>query len=160
MAGSVKDKSGSGNYEFSSPVTGTFEIAASSQNPLSIVTEKPSNVYYGDNFRLSAMGGSGSGAIRWSIEQTGNIASIDGNGVVTVTGTGGFTVEAYREASDGYSKSNTASVPFYANPKPITAVATAVSRGYNTEKTADVTVTVPELNATIHVTGTFDDENA
>ena len=156
----VKDKSGSGNYEFSSPVTGTFEIAASSQNPLSIVTEKPSNVYYGDNFRLSAMGGSGSGAIRWSIEQTGNIASIDGNGVVTVTGTGGFTVEAYREASDGYSKSNTASVPFYANPKPITAVATAVSRGYNTEKTADVTVTVPELNATIHVTGTFDDANA
>ncbi|MBD5133520.1 MAG: S-layer homology domain-containing protein [Clostridiales bacterium] len=156
----VKDKSGSGNYEFSSPVTGTFEIAASSQNPLSIVTEKPSNVYYGDTFRLSAMGGSGSGAIRWSIEQTGNIASIDGNGVVTVTGTGGFTVEAYREASDGYSKSNTASVPFYANPKPITAVATAVSRGYNTEKTTDVTVTVPELNATIHVTGTFDDGNA
>ena len=155
----VEDKPG-GNYQFSDPVTGTFEIVSASQNPLSIVTEKPSDVYYGDTFRLSAMGGSGSGAINWSIEQETSIATIDSNGVVTVKGTGGFTVQAYRAASDGYSKSNTASVPFYANPKPITAVATAVSRGYNTEKTTAVTVTVSELNVTIPATGTFDDENA
>ena len=50
--------------------------------------------------RLSAMGGSGSGAIQWSIKERSGVATIDSDGVVTVTGTGGFTVEAYREAAD------------------------------------------------------------
>ena len=126
----VKDNPG-GNYEFSGSVEGTFKIVASSQNPLSIVTEKPSNVYYGDTFRLSAMGGSGSGAIHWSIKEGNGVASIDSNGVVTVTGTGGFTVEAYREAADGYDKSNTASVPFEAKPKPVTPTVTADDKPYD-----------------------------
>ena len=102
----VTDKTG-GNYEFTTSVTGKFKIVASSQNPLSIITSTPTNIHYGDSFRLSAMGGSGSGAIHWSINGN-NVATIDSNGVVTVTGTGGFTVEAYREAADGYDKSNTA----------------------------------------------------
>ncbi|MCM1148554.1 MAG: YDG domain-containing protein [Butyricicoccus sp.] len=154
----VTDNPG-GNYEFSSTTGGAFKIVASSQAPLSIITEKPSDVYYGDTFRLSAMGGSGSGAIQWSIKEENAPAAVDGNGVVKVTGTGGFTVQAYREASDGYGKSNTASVPFVANPKPITAVAKAASRGYDTSKNTAVTLTVPEINAEITATGTFDDEN-
>ena len=125
----VKDNSG-GNYRFDTPVTGTFEIVAASQNPLSIVTNIPTDVHYGDTFRLSAMGGSGGGAIRWNIAES-NIASIDQNGVVTVTGTGGFTVEAYKEGADGYDQSNTASVPFFANPKPVTPVVTAQDKPYD-----------------------------
>ncbi len=125
----VKDNPG-GNYQFDPPVTGTFEIVAASQNPLSIVTSIPTDVHYGDTFRLSAMGGSGGGAIRWSVAESG-IASIDQNGVVTVTGTGGFTVEAYKEGADGYGKSNTASVPFVANPKPVTPVVTAQDKPYD-----------------------------
>ncbi len=126
----VTDKTG-GNYEFTSPVTGTFEIVASSQNPLSIITSTPTNIHYGDSFRLSAMGGSGSGAIQWSIKERSGVATIDSDGVVTVTGTGGFTVEAYREAADGYDKSNTASVAFEANPKPVTPVVTAADKPYD-----------------------------
>ncbi|MDE6900167.1 MAG: S-layer homology domain-containing protein, partial [Oscillospiraceae bacterium] len=125
----VTDKTG-GNYEFTTPVTGKFKIVASSQNPLSIITSTPTNIHYGDSFRLSAMGGSGSGAIHWSINGN-NVATIDSNGVVTVTGTGGFTVEAYREAADGYDKSNTASVPFEACPKPVTPVVTAADKPYD-----------------------------
>ena len=125
----VKDNP-DGNYQFDTPVTGTFEIVAASQNPLSIVTSIPTDVHYGDTFRLSAMGGSGGGAIRWNIAESG-IASIDQNGVVTVTGTGGFTVEAYKEGADGYDKSNTASVPFVANPKPVTPVVTAQDKPYD-----------------------------
>ena len=125
----VTDKTG-GNYEFTTSVTGKFKIVASSQNPLSIITSTPTNIHYGDSFRLSAMGGSGSGAIHWSINGN-NVATIDSNGVVTVTGTGGFTVEAYREAADGYDKSNTASVPFEACPKPVTPVVTAADKPYD-----------------------------
>ena len=126
----VIDKPG-GNYEFSTPVKGGFEIVSASQNPLSIVTDKPRDIYYGDSFRLSAMGGSGNGAIKWSIKERNSVATIDDNGVVTVTGTGGFTVEAYREAADGYDKSNTDSVPFEVRPKPVTPVVTAADKPYD-----------------------------
>lgn len=136
----VTDKPG-GNYEFSGNVTGTFEIVAASQNPLSIITDKPLDVSYGETFRLSAMGGSGSGAIQWSIKEGNGIATIDKNGVVTVTGTGGFTVEAYREAADGYDKSNTASVPFEAHPKPVTPVVTAQNKPYDGTLTATLSAT-------------------
>ena len=132
----VTDKPG-GNYEFTTPATGTFEIVAASQNPLSIITDKPTDLYYGDTFRLTAMGGSGSGAIHWSIAES-SVATINGNGVVTVIGTGGFTVEAYREASDGYDKSNTDSVPFYAKPKPVTPGVTAKDKPYDGTTTAEL----------------------
>ncbi len=130
----VTDKPGSGNYEFTDPVEGTFEIAASSQPPLSIVTDKATDVYYGDSIRLTALGGSGSGDIRWSIDKTGiaEITSASGNNcVVTVKGTEGFTVSAYREGKDGYSNSNTDSVPFVAHPKPVTPVVTAQEKNYD-----------------------------
>ena len=134
----VKDNPG-GNYVFSGDVTGTFEIVAASQNPLSIVTDKPRDIYYGDSFRLSAMGGSGNGAIHWSIE--GSAATISTDGVVTISGTGGFTVKAYREAADGYSNSNTDSVPFVAHPKPVTPVVTAKDKPYDGNTDAELKAT-------------------
>ncbi len=134
----VTDKPG-GNYEFTTPVTGKFKIVASSQNPLSIITSTPTNIHYGDSFRLSAMGGSGNGAIKWSIKERSGVATINDDGAVTVTGTGGFTVEAYREAADGYDKSNTASVAFEAKPKPVTPVVTAADKPYDGGVTAALT---------------------
>lgn len=140
----VTDKPG-GNYEFSSPVvvTDAFEIVARGQNPLTI-TDKPANVRYGDTFNLSATGGSGSGAINWSIAEGGG-ATIDGNGRVTVTGVGPFTVTAFREAADGYNQSNTDSVLFEAKAKPVTPVVTIKPKDYdgNINVAADaITVTV------------------
>ena len=137
----VKDKSG-GNYQFSD-VTGTFQIVARGQNPLSI-TDKPANVRYGDTFNLSATGGSGGGAINWEIAEN-SVATIDRNGRVTVTGVGTFTVTAFREAADGYSKSNTDSVQFEAKAKPVTPVVTIKPKNYdgNINVAADaITVTV------------------
>ncbi|USF27523.1 hypothetical protein N510_002475 [Firmicutes bacterium ASF500] len=134
----VTDKPG-GNYEFTTPVKGTFKIVSASQNPLSIITSTPTNIHYGDSFRLSAMGGSGSGAIKWSIKERSGVATIGDDGVVTVIGTGGFTVEAYREAADGYNQSNTASVAFEAKPKPVTPVVTAADKPY--DGTTDATLT-------------------
>ena len=157
----VTDKPG-GNYEFTSPVTvaDAFEIVSASQNPLSIITDKHI-VYYGETFRLSEMGGSGSGAIHWSIKESNGVATVN-NGVVTVTGTGSFTVEAYKEASDGYSKSNTVSVPFEAKPKPVTPVVTASDKSYNGNTDATLTASVRSSdlvnstdNITLSVQGVF-----
>ena len=133
---SIKDNPG-GNYEFSDTLTADFEIVTVSQNPLTI-TDKPVDVHYGDKFSLSAVGGSGSGKIVWSIAGDSSIAKIE-NGVVTVTGTGAFTVEAYREAWGGYGKSNTDRVSFYADPKPITPVVTAANKRYDGTTTATLT---------------------
>ena len=132
---SVTDKTG-GNYEFSDTLTASFKIVPVSQNPLSI-TDKPASVHYGDKFVLSAIGGSGSGDIVWKIVES-SIATID-KGVVTVTGTGRFTVEAYRAASGGYGQSNTDTVSFYADPKPITPVVTADNKSYDRTTTATLT---------------------
>ena len=132
----VKDNKG-GNYEFTETLTASFEIVTVSQNPLSI-TDKPASVHYGDKFVLSAIGGSGSGEIVWSIAGDSSIATVK-DGVVTVTSTGSFTVEAYREASGGYGQSNTDTVSFYADPKPITPVVTADNKSYDGTTTATLT---------------------
>ena len=137
----VTDKTG-GNYEFTNPVEGSFEIVASGQAPLSIVTDKPTDIFYGDSLRLTALGGSGSGAIRWSVDNAGvaEIASTNGNNcVVTVKGTGGFTVEAYRAGMGGYGDSNTDSVHFVVHPKPVTPVVTAADKPYDGGVTATLT---------------------
>jgi methionine-rich copper-binding protein CopC len=139
----VTDKPG-GNYQFANPVEveEAFEITASSQNPLSISTDKATDVYYGDSIRLTALGGSGSGAIQWSVDKPGvaEISSASGNNcVVTVKGTEGFTVSAYRVGADGYSDSNTDSVPFVAHPKPVAPVVTAADKPYDGGVTATLT---------------------
>ena len=154
----VTDKPG-GNYEFSGNVEGTFEITVSSQNPLSIITDR-TTAYYGESFRLSAMGGSGSGAVKWSIAES-SVATVNDNGVVTVIGVGTFTVEAYREASGSYDKSNTASVPLEAKPKPVTPVVTAEDKSYDGKTDAGLTATwksgdlVGDDEIALTVTGQF-----
>ena len=161
----VTDKPG-GNYQFANPVVveEAFEITASSQNPLSISTDKAADVYYGDSIRLTAQGGSGSGAIQWSVDKPGvaEITSASGNNcVVTVKGTEGFTVSAYRKGADGYSDSNTDSVPFVAHPKPVSPVVTAADKPYDGGVTAALTAScksgdlVAGDTITFNVTGEF-----
>ena len=149
-----------GNYNFTNPVTATFEIVASSQAPVSI-TDKPANVHYGDTFYLSATGGSGSGAIQWSIAESG-VATISDDGAVTVTGTGSFTVTACRKGDSNYGDSNTDSVTFVAQPKPVTPVVTANDKPYDGSNTATLTASVRPSdlvnstdNVTLSVSGVF-----
>ncbi len=159
----VTDKTG-GNYDFTQAVTGTFKIVKSSQAPLSI-TDRPANVCYGDTFCLSAIGGSGSGAIVWSIDKT-DIATIDANGVVSVKDTGGFTVTAYRKGADGYSDSMLDSVPFVAKVKPVSPVVTAKDKKYDGKPDATLTASwksgdlVGDDELTLTVTGQFDSSDA
>ena len=158
----VKDRPNSGNYEFTDNVTGTFTIAAATQNPFSIITDKAPTVYYGDSFLLSAIGGSGTGAVTWSIEcNPAEVATITQDGVVTVNGVGKFTVKAYRDTDGSYSKSNEYTLSFFAQAKPVTAVVTAKDKVYDGDNVVkELTVTVPGTTIRIEgVTGTFDDKN-
>lgn len=125
-----------GNYTFA-PATGNFEIVKADQNPLSIVLDKSTNIYYGDKFKLSVTGGFGSGKVQWSVSDK-TVAGITDDGMITVAGVGSFTVTAYKEADGSYADSNTDSVTFYADPKPITLVVTAADKSYNGTTAADV----------------------
>ena len=143
----VTDNPG-GNYEFTGPVKGSFKIVSASQPPLSIVTDKATDVYYGDSIRLTALGGSGSGAIQWSVDKPGvaEISSASGNNcVVVVKGTEGFTVSAYRVGADGYSDSNTDSVPFVAHPKVVTPVVVIAPKYYD----GNANVAADDIKATV-----------
>ena len=126
----VTDKPG-GNYEFTDSAEGSFEIVADGQNPPSIITDK-AVVYYGDTFRLSAMGGSGNGPIQWEIKEGAAVAAVDKDtGVVTVNGVGKFVVEAYYGAVDGYSESGRSSVTLVADPKVVTPVVLIAPKYYD-----------------------------
>lgn len=157
----VKARTG-GNYDFTA-VTKQFEIVEADQAPLSIVTDMAPTVCYGDTFRLSAVGGSGTGAVKWSIKEpdTG-VATVDPDtGVVKVIGVGEFTVTAYREGNGGYGESNTDSMTFAAKAKPVTPVITVTDKGYDGTKTATLTAAwksgdmVGDDDITITVTGEF-----
>ena len=128
-----------GNYRFTGDVTGEFDIVAAAQAPLSIVVSGSLNVCYGDTFQLSTVGGSGAGAVKWKVESNGTgIAEIsEDGGVVTVKGTGSFTVTAYKEGTGSYGQSNADSVTFTAKPKQITPVITVDDKNYDkTDKAA------------------------
>ena len=126
----VTDKPG-GNYEFTGPVEGSFQIVPDGQNPPSIITDK-AVVYYGDTFRLSAMGGSGNGPVQWEIKEGAAVAAVDKDtGVVTVNGVGKFVVEAYYGAVDGYSESGRSSVTLVADPKVVTPVVLIAPKYYD-----------------------------
>lgn len=126
----VTDKPG-GNYEFTGSVEGSFKIVADGQNPPSIITDK-AVVYYGDTFRLSAMGGSGNGPIQWEIKEGAAVAAVDQDtGVVTVKDVGKFVVEAYYGAVDGYSESGRSSVTLVADPKVVTPVVLIAPKYYD-----------------------------
>ncbi len=126
-----------GNYE----ITGAeaeFEISITPQNPLEIVN-KPGLVYYGGTFTLSAVGGSGSGTVTWTCDPAG-IAEIDANGFVTIVGVGSATITATKTGGGNYDTA-TATYPFNALKKPVTAIVTADDKVYDGTTDAGIHVT-------------------
>lgn len=157
----------SGNYIINA-AEGTFTIEESEQNPLEIVN-KPGRVQFGDApFTLSAVGGSGTGAITWESSDE-NVAGVDeNNGLVTITGAGEVTITAEKAGgnADGpqnYNKS-TATYTLTVERKPITAIVTADDKVF--DNTTDATIHVTWENGalvgddSIKLVGTFEDANA
>lgn len=127
-----------GNYSFTATVQ--VEIVAADQNALTITgTRDP--VRYGDVFTLGTTGGTGNGAVTWSIESNDAGVTIDENtGKLTVNGVGTYTVKAER-AVPNYGTVET-SWPFTVEPKPVIAEVTVASKTYDgTTDVADTAIT-------------------
>lgn len=94
----VADKTG-GNYIVNGSTI--FEIKKAGQAVLTITGMPTGEIVYGDEFTLSTTGGSGSGAVVWSVE-SGDCVSVDKNGKVTVTGTGEAVIQAVKEGDNNH----------------------------------------------------------
>ena len=110
-----------------------FTISTTAQAPLEI-TDKPGLVYYGDTFTLSVRGGSGSGTVTWSSNNTA-VADVDSNGLVTIKGTGSATIKAKRTGDLNYDTQE-AAYPLNALKKPVTPIVTADDKFYDTKTDA------------------------
>ncbi len=116
--------------------TAIFTILPAGQTPLTI-TNTREHVYYGDKIQLGTTGGNGT--VAWTVNN-GAIASVDTNGLLTITGIGSVTVTATSTAP-GYND-QTATWPIYVEPKRVTAIVKAKSKTYDGERDATVTATL------------------
>lgn len=119
------DSSGAAAYTITNPAQGTYTFGAffagdTDNNPAAAaeisgytvergtqatlgITGVPGTIHSGDSFTLSATGGSGSGAISWSVDS--GPATIDHqSGKVTATGTGSVTVKVIKAADNTYNQ--------------------------------------------------------
>ena len=125
-----------GNYEIAE-TTQNFTITKKLQDTLSI-TGKPGTTAYGDTFQLTTGGGSGEGAVTWSV--TGP-ATVSSTGEITITGVGSVTVKAVKAGGGNYEDAE-AALTFEAAKKPVTAVVTAANKTYDGSTSATVTAEV------------------
>ena len=79
------------------------------------ITGAPSPIYEGSSFTLQTSGGSGTGAVTWSV--VSGPATVDANGSVTVTGTGDFHIKAVKAADVEYNQAETV-ITLTATKKP------------------------------------------
>ncbi|MDE6588990.1 MAG: hypothetical protein K2K53_01320, partial [Oscillospiraceae bacterium] len=171
----ITDKTG-GNYAITK-VEVTFEITLKEQQTLSI-TKQPDVVTYGDRFTLGTTGGSGSGAVTWTITDGSGVAEVGlTSGQVKITGHGEFTVKATKSGTDpttnvkNYNDA-TATWTITADKKSVVAVVTAEDKvygeTYGTGSLDEAKVhavveqgVLPDDEITITgLTGKFADENA
>lgn len=96
----------------------TFTIEQGSQQPLRI-TGQPDSICFGQAFTLGTEGGSGDGAVTWTLS-AGDAAVVNSEtGDVYVTGVGDFTVTATKLGGSGFDEVS-ASASFTAGKRQLT----------------------------------------
>ena len=81
--------------------TDVLTVGKAEQATLSI-TGAPGKIYKGSSFTLQTSGGSGKGAVTWSV--VSGSAKVDANGTVTVTDTGKFQIKAVKAEDAEYNQ--------------------------------------------------------
>jgi len=97
----VATKAGDANYEPVSTSTRTFTVNPISQS--AIAFSNNNKFVYGDALTLFASGGSGDGAIVYSVSSAGTAGCSISNGDVTATTSGTCVVQAQKQASANYT---------------------------------------------------------
>lgn len=99
----VTGATGSINYEIPE-TTLMFQIRKAEQAGLTITGMPEGTIAYGDTFTLTATGGSGGGALTWQVTSGADIARIDADGTVTITGMGNVSITVTKAADNNYNE--------------------------------------------------------
>ena len=110
--------------------TDALAVGKAEQAALSI-TGAPGKIYKGSSFALQISGGSGEGAVTWSV--VSGSATVDANGTVTVTDTGEFQIKAVKDADVEYNQAE-AVITLTAEKKPSSGGGGGSSSGGSSSK--------------------------
>ena len=110
--------------------TDALAVGKAEQAALSI-TGAPGKIYKGSSFALQTSGGSGEGAVTWSV--VSGSATVDANGTVTVTDTGEFQIKAVKDADVEYNQAE-AVITLTAEKKPSSGGGGGSSSGGSSSK--------------------------
>ena len=111
---------GTGNY--TGTKTESFTIGKAKQAALSITGKPSTPIIYGQEFTLSADGGSGRGAVTWVVTSTPAYATVDNTGKVQITGVGAVAITATKAEDANYKE--TAATYDFTTQKAIPLVGT------------------------------------
>ena len=153
---------GDSNHNDGAAASVTVSIEKAEQAPLTVFS-MTGLIYYGDSFTLTAIGGSGTGAVTWKSSDPNVAAITENGGLVEVRNSGTVTITATKAGSDNY-KEATATWTLNALPKPVTATVTAENKTYDggTDATLHFSwmgVINGDTISTSGVTGMFEDKN-
>ncbi len=160
----IEDAEG-GNYIVNG--TAAFEITKASQAALSI-TGRPDSIVYGDTFTLTISGGSGDGAVTWTVTEGAENATVDADGNVTVTGAGNFTLTATKAGGKNYQDAS-ATIILTAGRKTltVTGITGTTAKEYDGTTSCDgtgLTLTLDRVvtgdNVSISAAYTYDSADA
>ncbi len=112
--------SGKGNY--TGTANTTFTIGKAEQATLSITGKPSTPIIYGQEFTLSADGGSGTGAVTWAVTSNPAYATVDNTGKVQITGVGAVAITATKAEDANYKE--TAATYNFTTQKAIPLVGT------------------------------------
>lgn len=112
-AGTVTVKvTGMGNYSGEASSKPTYTITKADQAALSITSSGPAT--FGQNYILTTSGGSGNGAVTFTVTKGTDVATIEGS-TLTPIKTGTITVTAVKAGDNNYNDGTSVSVPITIN---------------------------------------------
>ena len=155
MRAMVSDGTPGSSGGFVSPIIHTVTVAKANQGALTITSA--SSTVFPTPYSAAALGGSGTGALSWTLGpgSTAPGAAINSStGVVSFTGAGTVVFNAYRAADSNYNQSaSTADFALTVTPKPVTFTVSPTTFAY-TSAVQGPTITASDPSATFTTSGT------
>lgn len=103
---------GTGSYSGEASSKPTYTISKADQAALSITSSGPAT--FGQNYTLTTSGGSGNGAVTFTVTKGTDVATIEGS-TLTPTKAGTVTVTAVKAGDNNYNDGTSVSVPIIIN---------------------------------------------
>lgn len=160
--------SGGGNYAPAETSITDYDVLKAAQTIPSIVEGGQSKTYGDAPFALNATGGESTGTYLWNSSNP-SVATVDGNGLVTIVGAGTADITVQKAGDGNYNESLVSeAVTVTVSPKALTVSVSADNKVYDGSDTA--ALNIDGLQGVVDhdevfvenadATGTFDTKNA